>query len=94
MRGACNDHPNGHATRSAGAGLFLSSGDHRPVGYRVPKEWATLTEAQRMVGSLASFKKGSREGFLGSYRGFVCEVRGCGVCRGVGAGPRSVGGGV
>ena len=83
----------GHATRSAGAGLFLSSRDHRSVGYRVPKEWATLTEAQRAGGSLGSFKKGSREGFLGAYRAFVCGVGGCRACQRDGAGPRSAGGG-
>ena len=73
----------GHATRSARVGLFLSSRDHRAVGYRVHKEWATLTEAQRMVGSLAAFKRGSRGGFLGAYRAFVCREVGCGVCGGV-----------
>ena len=70
----------GHATRSARAGLFLSSRDHRSVGYRVPKEWATLMEAQRAVGSLAAFKRGSRDGFLRGYGSFVCTDRGCGVC--------------
>ena len=32
----------GHGTRSARAGLYLSTRDHRSVGYRVPKEWASL----------------------------------------------------
>ena len=50
------------------------------VGYRVPKEWATLTEGQRGVRSLAAFKRGSRAGFLGEYRAFVCGIGGCGVC--------------
>ena len=36
-----------HATRSARSGLFLSTRDSRSVGYRVPKELASLTEAQR-----------------------------------------------
>ena len=53
--------------------------DHGSVGYRVPKEWAVLTEAQRGVGSLAAFKRGSRAGFLGDYGRFVCRVRGCRV---------------
>ena len=83
----------GHATRSARSGLFLSSRDHRSVGYRVPKEWAALTEAQRSVGSLAAFKNGSRGGFLGAYRAFECGERGCQVCRGAGLHPPSVGGG-
>ena len=50
------------------------------VGYRIPTEWATLTEAQRGMGSLAGFKRGSRDGFLAEYRGAVCTVRGCYVC--------------
>ena len=70
----------GHATRAARAGLYLASRDHGSVGYRVPKEWAALTEAQRMVGSLAAFKRQSRGGFLGVYRSFVCGSVGCGVC--------------
>ena len=67
-----------YGTRSAGTGLYLSTRDHRSVGYRIPKEWATLTEAQRGVGSLAAFKRGSRGGFLAGYATFECG--GCGVC--------------
>ena len=71
----------GYATRSARSGLAVTARDHRMVGYRVPKEWATLTEAQRRVGSLAAFKRGSKEGFLAGYAAFVCEG-GCGICWG------------
>lgn len=53
----------GHATRAARTGLFLSTRDHRAVGYRVPTEWGTLSE----VGSLGAFKRGSRAGFLAGY---------------------------
>ena len=76
----------GYATRSARSGLHLSTGDHRSVGYRVPKEWATLTEGQRGLGSLAAFKRGSRAGFLAGYGSFVCRVAGCGVCGVAGVG--------
>ena len=69
-----------HATRSARAGLALTARDHRVVGYRVPKEWATLTERERGVGSLAAFKRGSRAGFLAGYGLFVCRGAGCAVC--------------
>ena len=72
----------GHATRSAGAGLYVSTGDHGSVGYRVPKEWAGLTEGQKGEGSLAAFKRRSRAGFLWEYGGFVCETPGCRVCEG------------
>ena len=70
----------GYGTRSARAGLYLSTRDHRAVGYRVPKEWATLSEDQRGLGSLGAFKRGSKAGFLGEYGSFRCQVAGCRVC--------------
>ena len=74
----------GHATRAARSGLYLSTRDHRLVGYRVPKEWAVLSEELRGVRSLAAFKRRSRAGFLAEYGGFVCGVRNCRVCLSVG----------
>ena len=65
-----------------GGGLHLSGRDHGSVGYRVPKEWGSLTDDQRGMGSLAGFKRGSRDGFLAGYGAFVCAVRGCYVCAG------------
>ena len=70
----------GHATRSARGGIHVGSRDHRSVGYRIPGEWAGLSEEERGMGSLAAFKGRSRAGFLGVYGAFVCEVSGCGVC--------------
>ena len=70
----------GYATRSAHSGLTGMARDHRMVGYRVPKEWATLTEAQRGVWSLAALKRGARAGFLAEYGPFVCQDDGCWVC--------------
>ena len=72
----------GHATRSARSGLFLSTRDQRSISYRVPKEWAGLTEEQRGVASLAAFKRGSRGGFLAGYGAFACVDGGCRVCGG------------
>ena len=72
----------GYGTRSARQGLYLASGDHGSVGYRVPAEWASLNEGQRGMGSLAGFRKGSRDGFLAGYGASVCLVRGCYVCGG------------
>ena len=69
-----------YATRSARAGIALTARDHRLVGYRVPKEWAVLSEELRGVGSLAAFKRRSRAGFLAEYGEFVCGVRHCRVC--------------
>ena len=72
----------GHATRSAGTGLHVSTRDHASVGYRVPKEWAGLSGELREVGLLAAFKRRSRDGFLWGYGVFVCEAVGCRVCGG------------
>ena len=70
----------GYSTRSAMRGLAVTTRDHRAVGYRIPREWATLTDAQRGVGSLAAFKRGSRAGFLAEYGSFVCADAGCWIC--------------
>ena len=74
----------GYATRKARAGIVLTTRDHQMVGYRVPKEWATLTEGEREVGSFGVFKRGSRAGFLSSYGLFVCGLQDCRVCLPVG----------
>ena len=71
-----------HATRSARSGLFLSTRDQRSVGYRVPREWSLLSEAQRGATSLAALRRVSRAGFLAGYGAFVCDLGGCGVCGG------------
>ena len=52
------------------------------MGFRVPTEWASLTEEERGMGSLAAFKRGSRGGFLAGYGGFVCRDADCEVCSG------------
>ena len=72
----------GHATRSAGAGLHVFTRDHASVGYRVPKEWAGSPVELRGMGSLAAFKKRSRCVFLWEYGVLVCEMAGCRVWRG------------
>ena len=74
------DEVHGYATRSARTGIALTARDHLSVGYRVPGEWATLTEAQRGMGSLGALKRGSRAGFLEGYGGFVCRDLKCKVC--------------
>ena len=66
----------GHVTRAARTGMFMSTRDHRSVGYRVPREWAGLSEAQRGMGSLVAFKGASQAGFLAGYGAFVCGVCG------------------
>jgi hypothetical protein len=51
-----------NGTRAARSGLVVSTGDHRMVGYRIPTEWGTLTEEQRVIVSVAGSK---RSDFLG-----------------------------
>ena len=60
--------------------MYVSTRDHRSVGYRVPSEWAALSVGLRGVGSLAAFKRASRAGFIAEYRLFECGVRECFVC--------------
>ena len=72
----------GYGTRSARAGLFVSTGECWSVGYRVPTEWATMTEEERWTRSLAAFKGGSQRGFLGEYGASVCDGVGRAVCGG------------
>ena len=75
---AANTH--GHNTRAAKNCLFLSTQDHRSVGYKVPKEWETLTSALRQIKSLSGFKNKSKEDFFKAYKTFKCEDQGCFVC--------------
>ena len=79
LRRAADIH--GYATRSARSGLALTSRDHRLVGYRVPREWASVGKTLRGVGSIGAFKRGSRAGFLSEYAAFRCGVAECFVCR-------------
>ena len=70
----------GYGTRAAGTGLFLSTRDHRSVGYRVPKEWATVPEGLRGAASVGAFRRGSKGVFLSEYARFVCRQGNCRVC--------------
>ena len=76
------DRVHSYGTRGAGAGLYISTRDHRSVGYRVPSEWAVLPLELRGLGSLAAFKRTSRAGFIRDYRLTVCGVVDCYVCGG------------
>ena len=75
-----SENSHGHSTRAARSCLFISTRDHRSVGYRVPKEWETLTPAQRQNKSLNSFKNRSKEEFIKVYKAFECVDRGCFIC--------------
>ena len=49
------------------------------MGYRVPREWAAMAEAQRGAVSLGAFKRRSKGEFLSVYAGFRC-LGDCGIC--------------
>ena len=76
------ENTHGHNTRAARTGIYLSAREHRSVGYRVPKEWAALSNGLREVVSSAGFKRQSKREFLNMYKEFVCSDRDCQVCGG------------
>ena len=76
------ENTHGHNTRAARTGIYLSAREHRSVGYRVPKEWAALSNGLREVVSSAGFKRQSKREFLNMYKEFVCRDRDCQVCGG------------
>ena len=69
-----------HGTRLARRGMFVSTRDHRRVGYRIPKEWQTVTETMQKTATLGAFKRQSKGEFVEGYGQFRCTVRGCYVC--------------
>jgi hypothetical protein len=69
-----------YGTRAARSRLVVSMGERRLVGYRIPTEWGTLTEEQRVIVLVAGFKRSSRGDFLVQYGVFQCGVGGCWVC--------------
>ena len=71
----------GHRTRLAGKGLFVSTRDHKQVGYKVPREWETLSDNLRATASIGGFKRHSKREFLEGYGQFRCAVIDCFVCR-------------
>ena len=73
-------HMHEHGIRLAGRGMFVSTRDHKQIGYRVPKEWETLSGELRGASSLGAFKRQSKAEFLKGYGQFTCNVRGCYVC--------------
>ena len=58
-----------YATRSARSGLALTTRDHRSVGYRIPREWASTDQALRGWGPWARFREGPGLVFCLAMRG-------------------------
>ena len=61
-----------YAMRSAKAGLFISTQDHRSIGYRIPSEWQSLAGDLQGMSSLTGFKKKSKASFIAQYKSFKC----------------------
>ena len=72
-----------YATRSAKAGLFVSTQDHRSIGYRIPSEWLSLAGSLKDMGSLTGFKRKSKDSLLAQYKSFKCKEPNCFVCSSV-----------
>ena len=71
-----------HGTRLARRGMFVSTRDHRQVGYKIPREWETLTDEMRKAVSIGAFKRQSKGEFIKGYGQFSCLTQGCYVCGG------------
>ena len=69
-----------HNTRSSSMDLYISSQDHRSIGYRIPREWQSLPKELKDVNSLGGLKRKSKEGFISTYKSFSCVRQGCFVC--------------
>ena len=70
-----------HFTRKARMGLTFTTQDQRSIGYRVPKEWDSLAEAEKQAKTLSCFKNQSKRYFLNEYRAFNCMTKDCFICR-------------
>ena len=74
----------GYGTRSARGGLYLSTRHHGSVGYRVPKEWTTVGEAQRGWRPLRLLRGGRGLGSWLSMGGLSTGWWGVGFVHGLG----------
>ena len=71
-------------TRSAENNIAITARDQGSISYRIPKEWATLTEEEKDVRSFAAFKRRSKKSFIDKYEGFQCGTASCGICGALG----------
>ena len=69
-----------HNTRAAASHLAIQTQDFKSMGYRIPKEWESLSKELRETRSLTGFKRRSKNGFLANYRAFKCDDTSCFVC--------------
>ena len=52
------------------------------MGFRVPKEWLSLSENLREMTSLGGFKKKSKDEIIKKYKLFNCDKLNCRACGG------------
>ena len=71
----------GHNTRMAQTGIAFKSQDHKSIGYRIPKEWDSLSRSLKESKSLSGFKQQSKRDFLAGYAKFKCTTANCYVCK-------------
>ena len=60
-----------HNTRAAKSGLSITIQDHRSVGYRVPRDWLSLTETVRQMQFLGGFKEKSKNELINKCKLFT-----------------------
>ena len=71
----------GHNTRMAQTGIAFKSQDHKSIGYRIPKEWDSLSRSLKESKSLSGFKQLSKRDFLAGYAKFKCTTINCYICK-------------
>ena len=69
-----------HNTRAARTGISRNTLDQGSIGFRVPKEWSSLSEEVQNIKSLAAFKRRSKTQFIQHYKNYKCPQVGCVVC--------------
>ena len=69
-----------HNTRSAKTGISGTTTDRGSMGFRVPKEWSTLSEELQGVKAKDAFKRRSKMQFIKKYKEFECRQRDCRIC--------------
>ena len=69
-----------HATRSAGSGIAIETRDQGSIRYRLPKEWAVISEELKTCKSFTAFKRWSKRQLVEQYSTFECREAECVVC--------------
>jgi hypothetical protein len=68
-------------TRGARCNLFVNGKNVKSLKYIAPKFWNVLDQDLRGSGTISTFKRRSKEGFLLGYSKFKCSKDGCYSCK-------------